>query len=139
MEKYTIENDIRVFCIEADSFPQGIAASWQKLHSLLQGNQQHKYFGISGCNADGKIFYKAAAAEAYPGEAGKMGNNSFIISKGEYQSELIKDYASDVTVIGRTFQQLLKAPDLETDSVCVEIYEGDNDVRCLVKIETIEA
>ena len=139
MEKYTLEKDIKVFCVEADSFPQGIPASWQKLHTLLQGSRQHTYFGISGCNAGGKIFYKAAAAETYPGETEKMGGDSFTIVKGTYQSELIKDYAADVTIIGRTFQQLLKSPDLEADSICVEIYEGENDVRCLVKMETIVA
>ena len=134
MEKYFLKDDIKVFYVQASSFPQGIMPAWQKLHSLLPNSSNRKFFGLSGATAPGHLYYQAAVEESYPGEAQKLGCETYTIPKGEYTSVLIKDYENDIPAIGRTFSELLKHPRLNPNSVCVEIYEGEKDVRCMVSL-----
>lgn len=135
MEKYNLESDIKVFCINADSFPQGVLACWQKLHSFFQVPKERSYFGISFADKDGNIIYKAATKEEYDGEAEKYGCEIFIIRKGEYIGEKINDFMKDVTVVGTTFRKLLNIQGIDANGYCLEIYFNEKDVECLVKLE----
>jgi len=132
METYNIEKEITVFYVQAASFPQGIGAAWQKLHSLVAPGTIYRFYGISQGSPDGKITYRAAAAETFPGEGSQKGCETFLIKKGPYISESISDWKKDETVIGKTFQQLLHQPGIDPQGYCLEIYENPNDVRCLV-------
>ena len=60
MEPINLENDITVLYVEATSFPDGIAESHQKLHTIVPFSDDRKYFGISRPE-NGVIAYKAAA------------------------------------------------------------------------------
>ena len=74
MEEYQLLNDISAMYITASSFPDGVLAAHQKLHSLvpMNDNPERKYFGIS-FPIDGTIVYKAGAEELTAGEAEKSG------------------------------------------------------------------
>lgn len=136
MEKFTINNDIKVFCITVDSFPEGIGPAHQKLHSIINKTGGRKFFGISRPAENGVIIYKAAAEELYEGEAEKYGLETFIIKKGSYISETLKDWHKDVPLIGKTFQKLLKDPRIDKNGYCLEIYLNDKDMMCLVGIDS---
>ncbi len=41
----------------------------------------------------------------------------------------------NIASIGNVFQQLLMQPKIDPNGYCLEIYEGDNDVRCLVPLK----
>lgn len=134
MKNYTIDNDIKVICITADSFPAGVAKAHQTLHGLLAGADR-KFFGISYQGRDGNIIYKAAAEEKYVGEAEALHCESFLIRKGSYTSAAVNNFMADVvSVIGKTFQELLKHPGIDKNGYCLEIYLTDNDMMCLVKL-----
>jgi hypothetical protein len=47
---------------------------------------------------------------------------------------VIKDFMNDIPAIDKTFHQLLEHPKLAPDGYCLEIYEGDKDVRCLIPL-----
>ena len=131
MEKYELVKDINVFYIPADSFPEGIKAAFEKLESIVPSESNRIVFGLSWPDKNGKIMYKAALEERYPGEGKKYGLNSLVIKKGSYISELVNDFASDLSRIGQTFQRLLEHPDIDPNGFCVEWYKGP-DVLCLV-------
>jgi predicted transcriptional regulator YdeE len=135
MEQYFLDHDIKVICIRAITFPDGVLAAHQKLHALLGKQMERKYFGISYPEKPGSIIYKAAAEEKNTDEAAQLHCESFTIKKGMYHSIFITNFMQDIPSIGKAFQQLLMQSDIDPDGYCVEMYEGDNDVRCLVPLK----
>src|SRR5262245_25508255 len=89
-EKYRLDRDIQIICITASSFPEGVSAAHQKLHSLLPIDGR-KFYGISHPDRNGNIIYKAAAEEMHSDEGGKLGLETFTIKKGIFTSELLHD------------------------------------------------
>jgi hypothetical protein len=134
MELYLNEKDIKVLYVEAASFPMGVGGAFQKLHSLVPDAATRTHYGISHMDERGQIIYKAAVEELFPGEAAQLGCETLVIRKGTYASELLVDWKKDESSIGRTFQQLLKHPDLDKKGYCLEIYKNGKDVLCLVPL-----
>lgn len=133
MEVYQLNSDIKVFCITASSFPDGIADAFNTLHGLLLSINGREFFGISRPNKDGVITYKAAVAELNPGEAEGFGCETFIIPKGEYIGSPVSRFRKDVSVISKTFRTLLSDPEIDANSFCLEVYLSEDDVMCMVK------
>jgi uncharacterized protein YndB with AHSA1/START domain len=134
-EIFTVNEDIRVFCVTASSFPEGVLEAYKKLHSFVPFSKDRRYFGISRPNEKGTIIYKAAAEEINEGEAEKLKCETMSIQRGKYVSLIIKDYIKDVQQIGKVFQQLLAYPDIDPEGYCIEWYLNDNDVNCMVKLK----
>ena len=84
-------------------------------------------------NRDGDMIYKAAVLESFEGEAEKLGCEKFIIEKGEYLIETLKDWKKDESQIGLTFRKFSESK-YNATFPCVEWYQG-NDVMCMVKLE----
>jgi len=137
METFHFDNNIRVFCIAAESFPNGVLAAHQKLHKMLPTSESRNFFGISYGGKDG-IVYKAAVEESFPEEAEKYGCEKFIIPQGDYIGETLIDWCKDETMVGKTFRKLLSDPRLDKNGFCLEIYLNETDMRCLVKIESVK-
>jgi hypothetical protein len=135
MEKFTLDKNIKVFCVSAKSFPDGAMDAHQKLHSIVPFTGNRRYFGISHPE-NGVIGYKAAAEELVDGEAEKFGLEPFVIKSGEFISITIPDYAKDVQSIRRTFKELLASPGIDPDGYCLEWYLNDTDVRCMVPLRS---
>ncbi len=133
METTTLDKDIKVFYVEAKSFPAGIMEAHQKLHALIPFSEDRRYFGISRPE-NGAIAYKATAEELTDGEAEKLKLPVVTLKKGKYISLLITDYMKDVLSIDRAFKQLLSQPHLDPQGYCVEWYLG-KDVKCMVRLE----
>ena len=131
METYNIEQDIKVLCITASSFPDGVLAVHQKLHTLFPPDGRRRYFGISRPDGNRGIVYKAAVEEM--GEKNSA-LERFTIQQGPYISELIPDFMRDVSQIGKTFEKLLNEPNIDPNGYCLEIYLNETDVRCMVGI-----
>ncbi|MEI9810898.1 MAG: transcriptional regulator [Bacteroidota bacterium] len=134
MEKTVLEKDITVMYVQATSFPEGIEAAFRSLESKLPVKDGRTFFGISWPDKQGKIMYKAAAEEKTEGEAASYDFDTFIIKKGTYMSESIKNYMQDISQVGSAFNRLLKHPELDTSSYCLEWYKGP-DVLCMVRLE----
>ena len=134
MENYFLEQDIKLFYVKATSFPDGITEAHKKIYSLIGFAKDRKIYGISYPESPGKIIYKAAVEESYSGEAEKLGCPVFIIKEGMYTSIYINDFNSDIPAIGKAIQKLLYDPRIDPKGCCVEMYEGDKDVRCMVRL-----
>ncbi|AFD05570.1 hypothetical protein [Solitalea canadensis] len=135
MEKLKIDNDIKVFYVTADSFPDGILPAHQKLHKMIPYSTDRKYFGISRPENGSGIVYRAAAEEMTPGEAEKLNLESLVLKKGNYISETLRDYAKDISSISRTFNELLSQPGLDPQGYCVEWYINNTDMKCMIRLE----
>jgi len=134
MEKYELKEDVRVFCVKAKSFPDGVVEAFQTIEKIDPAMKARTFYGISNPDQTGKIIYKAAVVEAYEGEGAKYGYETFIIKKGEYMTETIHDFMKNIPEIGLTFQRLLTTPRLDLNSSCVEWYKSSSEVMCMVKL-----
>jgi len=134
MEIFNLEKDIKVFCVTADSFPAGVKKAHETLHAKLPTTEGRNFFGLSWGAADGSIIYKAAVEESFEGEAEKTGCETFIIKHGKFISEFIPNFWSDMSIIGRTFKELLAYPGIDPKGYCLEEYLSQKDVRCLVPL-----
>jgi hypothetical protein len=131
MKTIYLNSDIIIFCVTADSFPDGVPHAWHQLHKRLDGRNRACY-GISYMAEDGTIVYKAGAKERAVGEAERYGCERFVIPKGHYLSETILHFSMQLHQISRTFQTLLAHPGRAAGAVCIEWYQKE-DVVCMVK------
>jgi hypothetical protein len=133
METYHIYQDISLCCVAAKSFPDGVMAAFQLIMNIFPDQQgQRRLFGVSWPDGKGGMIYKAAVEEKFPGEAQKFGLETYLLKSGEYLSTTVHDFMKDLPSIGNAFRQLVDAPGVHPDTVGVEEYISNTDVRCMV-------
>lgn len=138
MEKFRLNEDVKVFCKKAESFPEGIMDAFRALEGLHPEICQRPFYGISYPGPDGDIIYKAAVREAFEGEGAQYGLETFTIPQGNYATETILEFRKNPPgLIGAAFQRLLQTPGLERFP-CVEWYKGPDEVMCMVKVNLQE-
>jgi hypothetical protein len=135
MEKFNLSKDIGILYVTASSFPEGIGEAFKKLESLIGSTKDRVFHGISRPDIHGSIIYRAGAQETFEGEAEKLGCERFILRKGDYLVERIHDWRGQEQKIGQSFMKLLADPRLDTDYPCVEWYDGDTEVMCMIRID----
>ena len=133
METIIIKEDIALFYIQALNFPNDISSTFEKMYSLFEVTHERKVFGISRPE-NGKIVYKVAAEQISKNELAKHLLQQFIIPKGKYLSIEIKNYKNQIGLIGDAFNKLIVNPKIEPNGYCIEWYQTDNDVICMVKL-----
>ena len=133
MENITITTDVQVYCVAADSFPEGVLKAHQTLHALVTFSEKRKYFGLSRME-NGRIIYKAAAEELSPGELAKHGLESITLPAGEYKCIIVNDFMKNIQAISEAFNQLTSLPNIDPNGFCVEWYISNEDVRCMVRV-----
>ncbi len=136
MDTIKVENDITVLCVTATSFPEGISEAHEKLHNLLPTSEDRNFYGISCPNEQGVIVYKAAAEQLHDGEAKQLKCETFIIKKGDYISSTINYFHKDMGSIGKAFHELLSDSRIDPEGCCVEVYLNQDDVQCLIRLDT---
>ena len=124
---------MKVFCVQAESFPNEIKTAFSTLINILPTIENRTFFGISYQGKNHEMIYNAAVLEAYEGEGKKYGCETYVIKKGQYLSEMLTNWKQDETSIGQTFKRMSE----ERNDVmfpCVEWYQGE-DVMCMVRLE----
>jgi hypothetical protein len=108
-------------------------AAFQQIMNLFPMQQgQRRLFGVSWPDGNGSLVYKAAVEERYRGEAEKLGLETYLLRKGEYLSTTVHNFMNDIPSIGKAFHQLVEAPGVHPNTVGVEEYISETDVRCMV-------
>ena len=140
MEKFKLDRDIELFCVKADSFPDGIIPAHEKLAVITKAGRSRNHYGISYWY-DNNNLYMAAAEFTKGKEAIPVGCETYTLKKGNYISIYIADFATDISQIGKSFEQLLADPGIDENGCCAECYlpEGSDiatakDVRCMVRL-----
>jgi len=133
MEPYHLDHDIHLVCVPAKSFPDGVMAAFQQIMNIFPNQQGHRrLFGVSWPDGKGSLVYKAAVEERFRGEAEKLGLETYLLRKGEYLSTTVHNFMNDIPSIGKAFHQLVDAPGVHPNTVGVEEYISETDVRCMV-------
>ena len=134
METYFLKDDIKLICVNAKSFPDGITDAFDRLNQIIGSTDKRKRYGISRGAENGAIIYKAAMEELREDNELQRKMEKFVIRKGEYIGTRIVNYPDHMESIGKTFEKLLTNPRLDPNSYCVEIYLNEKDVRCMVRL-----
>jgi hypothetical protein len=134
MEEYYLKGDMKVVCVQAKSFPNDIKKAFSQLISLLPTIEGRTFFGVSYQARNRDMIYNAAVLEAFDGEAMRYGCEVYVIKKGKYLAETLKDWKKREGSIGATFKKMAEAR-VDTTFPCIEWYKGD-DVVCMVKINS---
>ena len=136
MEKYLVDRDVTVFCVQVESFPLGIMDAYQKLHALLPTSELRNFYGVSNVNSKKVIIYKAAVEELYEREAQKYSCETYTIRMGEYIGMGITDFRKTPQSISKAFEKVLANPNINPHGACIEQYLNDTDVKCIVRLES---
>lgn len=136
IEKYILEKDINVICMEAKTFPEGITEAFQKINSCVPSSSGRRYFGLSRPDEGGTIIYKAAIEENFSGEAETLNFESFTVKSGEYASILIPDFMQNLLEIGNAFKKLTSLQEIESEGYCLEMYLNAKDVLCMIPLKS---
>ncbi len=133
MEIYNQTKNIKVFGLQVKTFPLGIGEAFEALAKSITDGYNRSYYGISYFNEAGQIVYKAAAQETYEGEAKKYDYDQYLIEKGEYLMEPVKDWRKKTDCIKDIFHTMMEDSRAGDTSTCIEWYIDDDDMLCLIK------
>jgi len=134
IENYRLQNGIRIFCLTARSFPEGILEVHDKLHGMVPLFDDRRFFGVSNPDENGTIIYKAGCEELFPGELDNLDLELVIIPSGNYSEIIIHNYKRDALAIRHAFQEILTLEGIDPNGFCVEWYLNETDVRCMVRM-----
>ena len=134
MKIINMAEDIKVFCVTATSFPEGILDAHEELHARVPFSEDRRYFGISRPEK-GIIVYKAAAEELEKDQSENIDFESFTIEKGKYICLTISNYMKDLESIGKAFEELTANPDIDPNGYCIEWYYNETDVNCMIRLK----
>ena len=135
MEKYYLNNDLKVFGTQVKTFPEGIGAAFEALIKMLPDGPERQYYGISYMTKDGEIIYKATVLEKYEGEAKKYHCEISVIEKGEYLTEVIHDWRKKTDCIKDVFHDMMQDSRIDKSKPCVEWYKNSDEMFCMVKLK----
>lgn len=129
-----IQNNIPVFFIQAESFPDGITEAHDKFRDIIGQGSGRILYGISRPEFD-KIIYRAGAEEKFPGEGAEYKCGTMQLKKGRYISKRLLSYRENPGSIGEAFETLLGHPDIDPKGYCVEQYLNENEMICMIRLK----
>lgn len=132
MNTYKLDNDIYTICVKAYSFPEGITDAFDKLKTFMPEATGRTLYGISRPE-NGNIVYRAAVS-AGKEEAEEKEAENFTIKAGNYITETPVDWETHKERIGDTFQTLLAHPDIDPEGACIEWYQVNGELVCMVRL-----
>jgi hypothetical protein len=140
MEKFELDRDIHLLGVQAASFPDGISAAYQKLTSTEGAAFFRSYYGISYGSEEGIVYFASGEPVNNQGIIPK-GCTTYTLKKGTYISRYLPDFTTDISQVGKVFEELLSHPDLDAKGCCAECYfpegvavENAKDIRCMVRL-----
>lgn len=135
METIVIHEEISLYYIEVQNFPNDIGATFSKFFSIFETFEKRRMYGISWTE-NGKFCYVVAAEEKVKNELSKHQLSKILIKNGEYRCIRIKNYIDDITQIAAAFDKLKSTPNLDYNGNCIEWYVEEDEVICMVKLDT---
>lgn len=134
MNTINFDNDITIMYVQAATFPDGVMPAYEALHSKLPFSPDRKFLSVSRPEGNGEISYKAGAEILDNEEADKHGLPTLTLKKGGYVMITIENFMTDVSSVGRAFEELMQNPDIDPEGYCVEWYFNETDVHCMIRL-----
>jgi hypothetical protein len=134
MEIQILENDVRLLCHQARSFPAGVLGAFKFIEQANPDFCRRTFYGLSRGNRNGGIDYWAAVEQLENKESELGGLEPKVLRRGRYASVTVKEFRRNLTAIAGAFEMLLTNPDMDPATYCVELYHNDT-VTCMVRLK----
>lgn len=131
MKQHKQTEDLAAIGVHVTAFPNGIKEAFGSLMRTLGSSRD--YYGISWCDENDRVIYYAMAREAFPGERDKYGYELLTIEKGEYRAETVQDWMNKTDCIKDVFHRLTVGNKPDKEHPCIEWYQSDEEMLCMVK------
>lgn len=119
---------IELYCVKADKFPEGIQAAFDELKKIANGKLQYPLYGISYPDRNNQIQYFAGSTVQF-----QPNQHHHTLPAGHYFTVPIAGYRAQMNRIGETFEQLTHRDDIAPDGCCIEYYENDHELTCMIR------
>lgn len=139
MNTIYIEHEMYAFGLRVHHFPEEIGKTFDQLSRRVAGGNQRSGFGLSRMDNDGSIIYYAALEERSPDEARLYDCERFVLPKGEYLSAVLKDWPQHLDGIKSIFEEMMKDKRFDTSAYCIEWYQSETEMLCLLQLDTAKA
>lgn len=128
-----LKNDIQLFYLQASSYPQGISQAHEEFRQKIKNPERRVIYGVSRPEGQ-RIIYRVGAEAQVPGESALWDQEPLVLKKGRYAAIDITNYLLHLGDIGKAFDKLLSRPDIDPEGYCVEKYEPENKLTCMVRL-----
>ena len=132
VKEYKQDEDINVFYVQAETFPQGIQDSFKKLHDITGGFEGRHMYGITLCLGD-ELVYRACIKENLKGEGGQYSLSTYTIPKGTYLYTTLNNWQENIGQIPALFDALMALPNVKKQSICLEDYVAGGGMLAMVQ------
>lgn len=135
MKIVNIDSDIILITVRAASFPQGIQEAFNELKRRLPAGDERMPYGISKPEKDGTIVYRAGVETSDSAEASVRNLEKVVLKKGKYVSETVTEWQNKIHTLSDLFEGMLRHPDLDPFTPCIEIYRNRTELNCMVRLK----
>ncbi|GAC1427063.1 MAG: hypothetical protein NVSMB7_03820 [Chitinophagaceae bacterium] len=135
MEIYHQQDHRQVFGKPVKTFPQGIGDAFGALMKMIPDGNKRAYYGLSKMDTDGRVLYWATAEEKFPGEAEKYGCEKLTLPKGDYLAVTVHDWRGNTDCIKDVFHEMMQDKRADITKPCVEWYNNDNEMLCMLQTD----
>ena len=132
MDTYTLQNDVKTFGFQVNTFPEGVGDAFDKLVKLFPDGEKRSYYGISESAPGGGFRYYAVAEEKVDGEGKKFGYPEITIEKGKYLATILKDWRNNIACIKDIFNDMFHDNRVAKGKPCIEWYKTMDEMLCMV-------
>ncbi len=131
MTIYKLEEDLPLMGFRVKNFPEGIKEAFGDLVQRFGKNRD--YYGLSWMDGQQEVVYYAMVKEAFPGEGQPLQFAQLLLEKGDYETERLTDWMQQLHCIKDIFQELIKNSRTGSDRPCVEWYQSDESMLCMLR------
>ena len=131
MEIINQEKNLTLMGAQVKNFPAGVQEGFDSL--MKEFGKNRDYYGISWCEKDNTITYFAITPETRAGEARERKFETFSIEKGQYKSEPVRNWRTQLNCIKDTFHELMGDKNPTKSDPCIEWYKSDEEMICMIK------
>lgn len=128
---YNQPSDVPVFGIHVRTFPDGVKESFDILYENF--GAQRDYYGLSWMDESSKVVYYAMARELDQSEGVKEKYERMTIAKGQYTAVVVENWMSKTDSIKDIFHELIGNNKPDRHQPCIEWYQSDDVMLCMVK------
>ncbi len=128
-----LNNDILLFYLQAKSYPQGIAEAHEDFRKKIKNPDDQIIYGVSRPEQH-QIVYRVGAEAQFPEVPNWKDQERLVLKRGRYAAIEITDYRQHLSDIAKAFEKLLSRPDIDPEGYCVEKYETENKLTCMVRL-----